>query len=222
MYVWNESIASRGSQEIASCIFRHIKEKVPTDTQKIIAYSDSCFGQNKNIKMALMLKTSLNLCSHPKLKTIEQIFFLSGHSYNSCDRAFSSVEKEKKRTKEIFIPQHWYNIIRNAKTKDPKFNVIQMQRNDFFSIDNLTNLLINRKKTIDGMKISWLNIQNIIYEKSAPYTLFIKNYGSDSVESISLFKKGTSNVDDLQSLLQHIPSKYHGFYRKLKQQKLKK
>lgn len=36
MYTWDESIAGRGSQEIVSCIMRHVKEVAPKDTSQII------------------------------------------------------------------------------------------------------------------------------------------------------------------------------------------
>lgn len=42
MYTWSESMASRGSQEIASCLFKHFEKFVPKDTQNIILHSDAC------------------------------------------------------------------------------------------------------------------------------------------------------------------------------------
>lgn len=52
MYVWNESIASRGLQEIGSCILHYIKNFV--NVPNLIMYSDQCGGQNRNIKMAVL------------------------------------------------------------------------------------------------------------------------------------------------------------------------
>lgn len=48
MYVWHESMASRGSQEIGSCLLYHLKKHVTDDTRTIVLYSDSCSGQNRN------------------------------------------------------------------------------------------------------------------------------------------------------------------------------
>lgn len=55
MYVWPESIASRGAQEISACICRHLRERMPANTVELILWSDSCYGQNRNIKLALIL-----------------------------------------------------------------------------------------------------------------------------------------------------------------------
>ncbi|KAK5648400.1 hypothetical protein RI129_003292 [Pyrocoelia pectoralis] len=47
MFTWDETVSSRGSQEIGSCLMQYIKT-LPSNITKIIAYSDSCGGQNKN------------------------------------------------------------------------------------------------------------------------------------------------------------------------------
>lgn len=90
MYVWNESVASRGGQEIGSCLIHHFKNNLPSKTKRVIAYSDSCGGQNRNIKLTVLLKKYLNdlLPDNMPLQKIEQKYFLPGHSYNSCDRCF--------------------------------------------------------------------------------------------------------------------------------------
>uniref|UniRef100_A0A1B0FK37 Uncharacterized protein n=1 Tax=Glossina morsitans morsitans TaxID=37546 RepID=A0A1B0FK37_GLOMM len=51
MYVRDETTALRGAQEVASCILMHMED---TTTQKyVIAYSDACSGQRRNIKVTL-------------------------------------------------------------------------------------------------------------------------------------------------------------------------
>jgi hypothetical protein len=79
MYIWNESVASRGAQEIASCLIYHIKNHIPEDCKELILWSDSCPGQNKNIKITLMLKKLLN-DDLGILNSIQQKYFVSGHS----------------------------------------------------------------------------------------------------------------------------------------------
>ncbi|XP_033211160.1 uncharacterized protein LOC117169111 [Belonocnema kinseyi] len=51
MYVWKESIASRGDLEIGSCLLRHLQENLNPNISTMKLYSDSCGGQNKNIKV---------------------------------------------------------------------------------------------------------------------------------------------------------------------------
>lgn len=42
MSVWDETVASRGSQEISACLIKHVKQH---PNQQIISYSDICAGQ---------------------------------------------------------------------------------------------------------------------------------------------------------------------------------
>ena len=51
MYVWPESIASRGPQEIASC---HLKHFIMADSQAshLIVFSNACGGQNRKSNIA--------------------------------------------------------------------------------------------------------------------------------------------------------------------------
>ena len=81
LYVWDESVASRGSQEISSCLTKHFKNTA-ADKKHIILYSDACTGQNRNIKVALMLMKLTQECN---IEIIDQKFMTSGHSYLSND-----------------------------------------------------------------------------------------------------------------------------------------
>lgn len=237
MYVWNESIASRGSQEVASCLYKHFEKYIPRDVQQIILRSDTCTGQNRNIKMALMLKKVYSQFDFPDLTSIEQHFFVSGHSYNKCDSSFSLIEKQKQVTENILLPKHWVNLMCQAKKTEPTFVVTEMFKEDFYSSAELETLVTNRKKNTSGQKICWLNMQKIIYERYSPFKLDIREYGSSSTMTISLRKKCSKEdfdsteltplydesreiafkkYKDLQKLLKYIPAKYHEFYRRLK------
>jgi len=89
MYVWDETIASRGAQEIVSCILKHVKNL--RSERHIIAYSDMCAGKNRNIKVALMwLKIVKTLENNVEI--IDHKFLISGHSFLPNDRDFGVVE----------------------------------------------------------------------------------------------------------------------------------
>lgn len=91
MYVWNETIASRGSREVASCLYKFI-ESLPETVNHIIFYSDSCGGQNKKKNL---IRLFVNLVQkNKKIETIEHKFFVPGHSYMECDRSFGLIETD--------------------------------------------------------------------------------------------------------------------------------
>lgn len=234
MYVWPENMAGRGADEVGSCLLQHIKENVTENTRKIILYSDKCGGQNRNIKITLLLKKLLSTSRN--LIEIQQFFFISGHSMNSCDRCFALIEQQKKKTSTIFTPDHWIQLISQAKKTSPKFTVTKMKPEYFVSSKQIMKLITNRKKTINKEKFSWLEIDSIFNKKKHPFILYIKSMEATNLIIVDLQKRNVTekkfarvrlqNLEekqikkekyfDLISLLRFIPIEYHEFYRNLK------
>lgn len=172
------------------------------------------------------------------IEEIVQNFFVSGHSYNGCDRCFGLIEKQKRFTSNIFVVEQWIQLISRAKKTEPLFYVKEMKSDMFFSTNNLQNLIVNRKKNVDGTKINWFKIRQIKMEKNYPFSLYIRQKNGDSMEKIDLEKKhitlekfnrtdlinlnkgyrliSVQKYNDLQSLLKYVPSTYHDFFRNSK------
>ena len=79
MLTWNEGTASSGSQEIASCLRRHLKSNRST-VKHLIAFSDACGGQNRNIYMVCMWLHIVASDDYP-YTLIDHKFMVSEHSY---------------------------------------------------------------------------------------------------------------------------------------------
>lgn len=236
MYTWHEAVAGRGADEVSSCIKKHIETSVAEETEKITIYSDGCGGQNRNIKTTLMLKKILT--ESRNIREIEQKYFVSGHSKNNCDRMFGLIEKQKKITENIFVPNNWIDVIRQAKKKEPLFSVVKMECLDFYSSTDLTNLITNRKITKQRIKINWHDIDTIINYKNDIFSLHIKRKGDPFVHQIDIRRKHVTNnqfreiilehtslngrfikrekYNDLISMFRFIPSTFHSFYTNLK------
>lgn len=65
-YVWDETTAKRGANEIASCIFSFLKDMSAKGYKKFIFWSNNCGGQNRNqylfsmyIRAAKLLKIEI-------------------------------------------------------------------------------------------------------------------------------------------------------------------
>lgn len=127
-YVCDETLASRGSQEVASCIIKHLKEQA-TNKSRITIYSDSCIGQNRNIKMSLALLKFL-LSSETSIKTIDQKCLVSGRSVLPNDQDFGSVELAAKN-KTIYLPEQWYKIMTTCR-RNKNFLVSEMNCEFFY------------------------------------------------------------------------------------------
>ena len=51
MNIWHEGIASRGPDEIGSCVLLHCQKLAAAGVRKLSVYTDSCGGQNRNKKL---------------------------------------------------------------------------------------------------------------------------------------------------------------------------
>ena len=166
MHMWHEGTASRGSQEVASCVRRHLKSNEST-AKHLIAFSDACGGQNRNINMVCMWLHIVASDDFP-YTVIDHKFMVSGHSYLPNDRDFGGVESARRRQSQIFIPEHWYRLVEKARRTNP-FTVVRMSASDFVSVNRLTENITNRKTDADGNKAKWLKMRWVRVEKDKPY-----------------------------------------------------
>ena len=58
--VWAETTAMRGSNEIASCVYRYLEPISKEGVKKVTLFSDSCRGQNRNKNFLTMLWYALS------------------------------------------------------------------------------------------------------------------------------------------------------------------
>lgn len=76
-YIWNETLAKRGANDIGSSLY-HYFNNLPSDITHITMYSDCCPGQNKNgIIMAMCLYF---LEKQNNVQIIDHKFMVPGHS----------------------------------------------------------------------------------------------------------------------------------------------
>ena len=102
MHMWDESIASRGSYEVGSCLLSHFKE-MRTMATRLILYSDACGGQNRNIYLVCLW---VNVVANDEYSftRIERKVMVSSHSYLPNNRDFGSIEHARKGSEYIYVP----------------------------------------------------------------------------------------------------------------------
>lgn len=171
MYVWPECIASRGSQEIASCLLRHFS-MANSQASHLIVFSDACGGQNRNINIACFWMYIVGNRNF-KYKLVDHKFMISGHSYLPNDRDFGSIEKANRKTQHVFVPDDWCSQIENARHKNP-FAVTKMSTSDFFSIDNVKSLIVHCKTNTHKEKVDWLSIRWLQVRAEKPFEIYYR------------------------------------------------
>lgn len=213
MYLWSEDTASRGPEEIASCLL-HYLEKLPPTVTEVVLYSDSCSGQNRNITVSLMLKHFLS--RSPNVQKITQKFLVSGHSFNSCTRNFGLIEKESRKHKIIATLDEWASVIEKSKRSIPVFKVTQMKTTDFLSFTELQGMICNWKKDVGKNKVSWIKMWQIEYLKNDIFKLYVTNYDGEKIE-IDVQKTGKT----ADGFMNHNPSLLYPNGREISEAKMK-
>lgn len=199
--IWQENEASRGTQEVGSCLKKYINT-ITAPVKHLILWSDSCGGQNRSIKLVLMLIHVLQL--HSSLQTISLRFRLSGHSFLPNDSDFGDFECALKRNHEKVCTDKAYMKIMEDCRKENKFEVIRMSPSEeFFSVKTLEEVITNRKVDVNKKKISWLDTHEIILDKSLPNILKMQKncYGDYQVVDIA---KARTEVDLKSIDLEHL------------------
>lgn len=238
MYMWNESVASRGPDEIGSALMYHINKYITT-AEDLVIYTDCCGGQNRNFKIAMIWNYIVQNQKY-SVKCIHHKFLLSGHTYLPNDQDFGLIEKNKRFHSDIFVPHDWVRVVASARKNKP-FVVTELDQSHFVSTGNLLQMCVNRKMNADKCKVEWLKIQWIFFTVDHPNVMFFKYTLSDdaefysvdfskkvrgrprSVNSVSLaplYPDGKSiqrlKLLDLKELLKYIPAVHHSFYKGLK------
>jgi hypothetical protein len=91
-YMWDETTARRGSNEVASCLYDYIKRKNQDGVKDIRLWSDSCGGQNRNrIVFAMYLYVAnvlgVRVCHR---------FLEKGHTRQEGDSVHALIERSSK------------------------------------------------------------------------------------------------------------------------------
>ena len=120
-----QTIAKRGSSDIASCLYSYIKDNIEnTSVEEITMFCDNCTGQNKNRMINQML--SLATIKIENLENAQLIFRENGHTQNCNDSIHASIEKARKGI-NIHHPGQWDAVVQMA-CKDQPCEVKRMSQ----------------------------------------------------------------------------------------------
>lgn len=195
-HLWLEGQAGRGAQEVGSCLRKYVKQHVSLSVKYLNLWSDSCGGQNRNIKMVLILKCILE--ESDSLEEIRLNFLVSGHSFLPNDSDFGDVECAIKKQQKLYSPNDYAKIMKTCRKKNP-ITVNFMEKEDFISTRKIEKEITNRKKSVLENKINWLRMKQIKIVKDKPYSIFIKSdYEGNTYEEINI-KKGKGRIPTSRS-----------------------
>ncbi|KAK7106444.1 hypothetical protein V1264_017700 [Littorina saxatilis] len=181
-FVWDETHGRKGSCEIATCLFHHLK-CLPPQVKHVILYSDTCTGQNRNQYVAAALLQAVQQL--PNLECIDQKFLTSGHTHMECDSMHSAIETAKKKI-QVAIPDQWHYVIECARLSQP-YTVHELEFGDFIDYKKVAaSTMRNTKTDAAGNRINWLQISWFRFKKEDPDTVFFKYRMKDDFQQLKI------------------------------------
>lgn len=180
-FMWTETDAKRGSNEICTCLMKFIKIMKERGSEEFSFFSDNCAGQNRNRFIYAMWEyasSTLNV-------NIKHTFLEKGHTQNEGDSMHATIECSKKN-KTIYIPAQWITLVRCAKIYGKSYEVFELSYEDFLNFKPLVeNSLLNWKTSTDKKVIKWNNVKAILTSHKTPHTINIR-YNLNSTNAITL------------------------------------
>jgi len=235
-HIWTENEGKRGVNEVCSSLLAFLSGNpdIGNEHSKLVAWSDSCEGQNKNHMMICFWQYLIH-CK--RFKSVDHKFPEPGHSYLDCDRDFGHVECAVKRHAPIYTVDEYQSIMLLSIRK-PKPTVTRMSEK-MFDIHRMCRSLNCVKPTVDvcGSKIElrdkvrWLRITRFGWyqykhslNKEEPWKeVCLLRSGADILSSPSLELVPMKSVaitkaklEDITKQLKFIPAVYQGLYLSLR------
>lgn len=138
-YVWDESVAKRGANEVASCLYHFVKDFSEKGVRDFRFWSDNCAGQNRNrIVFAMYTHAAKEFGV-----TITHRFLEKGHTQNEGDSVHSVIERAGEH-KLVYTPEEWKLLIRWAKT-EKLYQVRDITRDHVIDFKELLKKKIGQK-----------------------------------------------------------------------------
>lgn len=241
-FMWDESIAGRGGNEMASCMLKY-SMNLSRNIEHLIVWSDNCPSQNRNLQMIMCYFLIMQL--KPEMRCIEHKYLLRGHTHMEVDTIHARIEKTLRNTPafSIVTPWDWQQLVRLC---GPKIEVSEMETIDFKDFNELHNsaksLLHSNKKTREGQTFLISKIVHMKFLSETPGVLYYKtNFSQNEFEEVDfnrpnrrLSLRGNDNrpmslkplrntlrlistkkYNDLQKLLKWIPKRFHDYFKNL-------
>ncbi|KAF2888897.1 hypothetical protein ILUMI_17276 [Ignelater luminosus] len=111
MYMYHDGIARQSPDEVGSLLRDYIEKNIPGDFKELYLFSDNCGGQNKNHTVLRFLAA---LTDSGRFDKIHHCLPLRGHSFLPCNRDFSRVKRVIRKADQIFSPDEYAQMIKQA------------------------------------------------------------------------------------------------------------
>ena len=220
-YLYDETVAKKGSCDVVSMIHDFILSQVPNSTDTFHVFCDSCGGQNKNYTVFRYYYYLVHIAKI--FDTVKVTFPIRGHSYLECDRNFALVNDKAK----VYIPSQWATEISQARKKPSPFSVHLCSQDMFKDFNSFLAPLYKAKCPFAIQKVREIQIlrskpREILHRDtySGPWVSSIivppNQGGSQHLQLQPLYTAplplSSEKYKDLQHLKQFVEEQHHSFF----------
>ena len=165
---------------------------------KLIAWSDSCAGQNQNWNMICFWQY---LIASGRIEVVDHKFPESGHSFLDSDRDFAKVEQRVRLHKDIYSVDEYHSIMAQSQSKlPPSVCRIGSKIYDVKQLPDEMNL-VNRTVNTNGDKVFFKqSVRWIRIHEFGSYKYKTSHSESDECMTVNLLKQGCPSEVDSGSL----------------------
>lgn len=237
--MWHECIGNRGGNEIASCLYEHIKAhqlSTSVDVNHLIFYSESC-ELNNNSTVASMFSMFIAAASDT-IEVIDHKSLAPGHvAQMECDVDHTVIERKRaKSLVQIHHPRDWYQFVRGARSKNP-FVVHEMSQENFRNFRTMAKTKFTfRKVNEERESVCWHAVRWLRYTREVGKIFYKYTLDDDEpFKVVNIRRRGVLNLcpaetpkcyvepikistakkQDLIAVLPLIDGIYHEFYMNL-------
>ena len=122
MYCYDETVAKKGSDDVASMLYHHFMNNVPEHVRHINLFCDSCAGQNKNYTIIRFMDYLVHY--KKRFDSVTVTFPERGHSYMECDRDMGLINTKAPTS----VPSDWMEEFRRARKNQSPFSVVEVTK----------------------------------------------------------------------------------------------
>ena len=122
IYCYDETVARKGSDEVASFLYDHFIKNVSEEVTHLDLFCDSCAGQNKNYTLIRFFDFLVH--HQRRFHSIRVTFPERGHSYMECDRDMGLVNTKASAS----VPSDWVTIFKAARKSPAPYYVTEVRQ----------------------------------------------------------------------------------------------
>ena len=183
-FLWNESIAARGANEIASNLATYLMEADEEGYEIASLFCDGCTGQNKNSIVCAMLNDVLRKTAN--LRDITIFYFETNHGQSEGDSVHSVVERTLARAGDIFVPSQLSTLISLACVRLACVRVCTENIFDYKALSQ-SNGILRVRISEEGTAVRWPDIMQLhISKDTGDIIKFKMSHTDESFQTLSL------------------------------------